>query len=225
MDEALRIAPGHIYIESQGVDFALLRGDRQAALDRGLAFIPREAESVRGSWLTSLADACIAGALLGRGAEVRARLEQAKVMPRELTAAAFRALDASHTPLRARLDSTQGFFACLIGTGGDDAARKRDLRETYAEIFGPDWAKQRWMWFIDGYLSGDRERTILGLMPRPRRERELEHPGWTELGAHFGGVADDPRIKARIAELHEKLAQARATLPKRLKDEGLTLMP
>jgi hypothetical protein len=225
IEEGLRVAPGHIVVEVQRLDFAFLRGERETVVERGLAFIPREAENVRGRWLIALSDACFAGALLGRGAEVRARLEQARVMPRELTAAAFRALDASHVPIRERVEGSQNFLPCLLGSSAEDAARKKDLLATYTEVLGPDWAKPEWMAYIDGYLRGDRERMIHGLMPRPGRERQLAEPAWLELGAHFGGVDGDPRLKARFAGLRERLAESRASLPQRLKEQGLTLTP
>jgi tetratricopeptide (TPR) repeat protein len=223
--ESLRIAPGHVFPEARSVTMALRHGEYQAALDRGLAFIPREAEDVKESWLEALSDACIAGGLLGRGAEVRARLEQAKVMPRELTAAGFRALDTSHVALEERLLFAGGFLHCLFGTGGDDATRKKDLLGAYLDILGPDWAKPHWRWFTDGFLRGDRERMVQGLLPEPGRERQLYNPIWIQLAADYAGLADEPQLKERMAEMREKLAQARAALPQRLKEQGLSLMP
>jgi hypothetical protein len=146
-------------------------------------------------------------------------------MPRELTAAGFRALDASHVALEARVLWSGGLLHCLFGTGGDDAARKKDLLGAYAEILGPDWAKPHWAWFTDGFLRGDRERMVQGLLVDPERPRKLDNPFWIELPADYAGLADEPRLKARTAELRERLAQAKASLPQRLKEQGLTLMP
>jgi hypothetical protein len=35
----------------------------------------------------------------------------------------------------------------------------------------PDWAKPHEQWFIDGYLRGDRERMVLGLLPESGCEK------------------------------------------------------
>ncbi|HSE12334.1 MAG TPA: tetratricopeptide repeat protein [Rudaea sp.] len=223
--EALRIAPGHVYPESRAIEVAFLRGDMQAVLERGLRLGPREAENVKGSWLFALEGACAAGTVLGRGAEVRARLEEMHAIPRELTPAAFRALDASHVPLEERVDESQYFVTCLFGTGGDDAQRKIDLLATYTEVLGPDWTKPHYRWFIDGYLRGDRERMVQGLLPTEGRKRELLDPKWTEIIAAFAGLADEPRLKAHFAGLRARIAQAKTELPQRLEEKGLALMP
>jgi TolB-like protein/cytochrome c-type biogenesis protein CcmH/NrfG len=223
--EALRIAPGHLFPESRATEVAFLRGDMKAVLERGLSFGPREAENVKGSWLFALEGACAAGAALGRGAEVRARLEQMHAIPRELTPAAFRALDASHVPLEERVDESQYFVTCLFGTGGDDAQRKHDLLAAHIDVLGPDWAKIHRRWFIDGFLRGDRERMVQGLLPAQGRERELFDPKWTENIAAFAGLADEPRLKACFADMRTRITAARASLPKRLEEKGLKLTP
>lgn len=223
--EALRIAPGHIYPQSRATEVIFLRGDMKAALEQSLSFAPREAENVKDSWLFALEGASAAAYLVGRAPEVRARLEEMKVIPRELTSAAFRALDSSHIPLPLRVRESQYFVHCLFGTGGDDVKRKKDLIATYADFLGSDWSKDPHMWFIDGFLRDDRERMVQGLLPRPGREAEIYDPKWPETLATVGGVADDARLKAHFAGVRARLAQARAELPQRLKDKGLTLMP
>ena len=81
------------------------------------------------------------------------------------------------------------------------------------------------MWFIDGFLRGDRERMVQGLLPGVGREAELYDPKWPETLAAVGGVADEPRLKAYFADMRTRQAQARAELPRRLKEKGLTLLP
>jgi len=223
--ESLRIAPGHIYPQSRATEVTFLRGDMEAALEDSLRFGPREAENVKDSWLFALEGASAAGYLLGRPQEVRARLEEMKVIPRELTPAAFRALDSSHVALPMRVRESPSFVHCLFGTGGDDAQRKKDLIATYVDVLGPDWAKNHQMWFIDGFLRGDRERMVQGLLPGVGREAELYDPKWPETLAAAVGVADEPRLKTHFADVRTRLAQARAELPQRLKAKGLTLMP
>jgi TolB-like protein/Tfp pilus assembly protein PilF len=223
--EALRIAPGHIYPESRRVELAFLRGDYKAARELGLSFAARGAEDVKGSWLYALEGACAAGALQGEGAQVRAQLEQLKVIPGELSAAGFRALDASHISAAQRVDDMQWYLHCLFGTGGDDNTRKKDLLAAYAELLGPDWTKSHWHWFIDGYLRGDRERMVLGLLPESDREKNLSELPWFAEFARIAGVDDDPRLKAYFADLRARIAQSRAELPQRLKEQGLSLMP
>jgi len=223
--EALRIAPGHIYPQSRATEVPFLRGDMKAALDSSLALGAREAEDVKGSWLFALEGASAAGYLLGRAAEVRARLEELKVIPRELTPAAFRALDASHVPLPVRVRESQYFVQCLFGTGGDDARRKQDLIATYNDVIGAGWATPHRMWFIDGFLRGDRERMVQGLLPEKGHEREVYDPKWAEAIAAFAHLSDEARLKARFAEVRARLANDRAELPQRLKDKGFTLMP
>jgi len=223
--EALRIAPGHIYPQSRGTEIVFLRGDMKGALDVSLSFGPREAENVKDSWLFALEGASAAGYLLGRAKEVRGRLEDVKAMPRELTPAAFRALDSSHVPLPMRVRESRFFIHCLFGTGGDDAKRKQDLIATYVDVLGIDWAKEHPMWFIDGFLRNDRERIVQGLLPGRGDEDELYDPKWPETLAAVVGVADEPRLKAHFADVRTKLAQARAELPQRLKEKGMSLMP
>jgi len=223
--EALRIAPGHIYPQARATEVTFVRGDMKAALDSALAFGPRESEDVKGVWLFALEGASATGYILGRAAEVRARLEELKVIPRELTTAAFRALDASHVPLPVRVRESQYFVHCLFATGGDDARRKQDLLATYVDVLGPDWAKPYRMWFIDGFLRGDRERMVQGLLGEPGRADELYDPKWPETIAAFAGLADEPRVKSHFADVRKRLAQQRAELPQRLKDKGFTLMP
>jgi len=225
IDESLRIAPGHIYPESRRVDMAFLRGDYARARELGLSFAPREAEDVHDSWLFGLESACAAGALQGEGAQVRAQLEQLKVIPRELTAAGFRALDATHVSAAQRVDNMQWFMHCLFGTGGDDQTRKKDLLAAYADLLGPDWAKPHGQWFMDGYLRGDRERMVLGVLPESGREKNLFDLHWYEEFARIAGIDDDPRLKAYFADQRARIAQSRAELPQRLKEQGLSLMP
>lgn len=224
-DEALRIAPGHIFPQARRTQVPFVRGDWPALLEQGLAFGPREAENTKDSWFFALSNACVAGAMLGRAAEVRERLEQFKVMPRELTPAAFRAMDARYTPLSVRVNMVDAFPHCLFGSGGDDAQRRKDLLATYTDILGPDWAKPQGRWFIDGYLRGDRERMIAGLLPAPGRERELRDWSWLEAEAKVFRVADDPRLQGHFAAQHALYAEAKATLPRRLQEQNLQLLP
>ena len=223
--EALRIAPGHIYPESRRVELAFLRHDYKAARELGLSFAPRGAEDVKGSWLYGLEGACAGGALQGEGAQVRMQLEQLKVIPRELTAAGFRALDATHLSAARRVDDMQWFLHCLFGTGGDDNARKKDLLAAYADLLGADWTKAYWHWFMDGYLRGDRERMVLGLLPESGHDMNLSELAWDVEFARIAGVDDDARLKAYFADLRARIAQSRAELPQRLKEQGLSLMP
>jgi len=117
------------------------------------------------------------------------------------------------------------FVHCLFGSGGDDARRKQDLMATYIDLLGADWAKPHPLWFIDGFLRGDRERMVQGLLPEKGREREMYDPKWPETLAAVGGVGDDPRLKAHFADLRTRITKARAELPQRLKEKGFTLMP
>jgi hypothetical protein len=124
-----------------------------------------------------------------------------------------------------RVRESRFFIHCLFGTGGDDEKRKKDLSATYVDVLGTDWAKDHHMWFIDGFLRGDRERIVQGLLPAAGGEGELYDPRWPETLAAAVGVADEPRLKAHFAEVRARLAQARAELPQRLKEKGLTLLP
>ena len=124
-----------------------------------------------------------------------------------------------------RVRESRFFIHCLFGTGGDDAKRKQDLIATYVDVLGIDWAKEHPMWFIDGFLRNDRERIVQGLLPGRGDEDELYDPKWPETLAAVVGVADEPRLKAHFADVRTKLAQARAELPQRLKEKGMSLMP
>ena len=141
---------------------------------------------------------------------MRAQLEQLKVIPRELTAAGFRALDATHVSAARRVDNMQWFMHCLFGTGGDDSARKKDLLAAYADLLGPDWAKPHEQWFIDGYLRGDRERMVLGLLPEYGREKNLFDLHWYEEFARIASIDDEPRLKVYFADQRARIAQSRA---------------
>jgi len=225
IQEALRIAPGHIYPESRATEITLLRGDMKNALAQSLSFGPREAENVKDSWLFALEGASAASYALGRAAEVRPQLEAVKAIPRELTATAFRALDAPHVSLGVRVGESQYFVHCLFGTGGDDAKRKQDLLAAYVDILGPDWNKHHSAWFIDGFLRGDRERMVQGLLPEPGASQQLYDPRWPELIAAVAGLSDEPRLKAHFADARNGLARERARLPGLLAQKGFKLLP
>jgi len=81
------------------------------------------------------------------------------------------------------------------------------------------------MWFMDGFLRGDRERMVQGLLPEVGNGAELYDPRWPETIAAAIGLADEPRLKAHFADVRTRLAQARSELPQQLKTKGLTLMP
>jgi hypothetical protein len=93
------------------------------------------------------------------------------------------------------------------------------------EILGPDWANPSYLWAVDGFLRGDRERTIAGLL----RERDfgdtLRVPDRMADFAAFAGIDDDPRVIARIEKSRAQAVAQRKLLPQVLADRGLALTP
>jgi len=66
---------------------------------------------------------------------------------------------------------------------------------------------------------------VLGLLPESGHDMNLSELAWDVEFARIAGVDDDARLKAYFADLRARIAQSRAELPQRLKEQGLSLMP
>jgi len=223
--EAERLAPGHIFPAGMAIDIAYSGGDREQVLALGLALAPRRAEEVKYAWTAAMYSSCLAAQRLGRAAELRARLEGTGALPRQFDAAAFRALDAGQGSVEQVVTFAGFMISCLFTPDLDTPARREALLASLREILGPDWANPSYLWAVDGFLRGDRERTIAGLL----RERDfgdtLRVAGRMADFAAFAGIDDDPRVIARIEKSRAQAVAQRKLLPQVLADRGLALTP
>ena len=223
--EAERLAPGHIYPASTAIDIAYARGDREQVLALGLAVLPRRVEDVKYSWVSAMFTSCQAARRLGRAAELRARLEDSGALPRQLDAAAFRALDGGQGSAAQAVTFAGFVAACLFTPDLDTPARRAALLAALREILGPDWAGPEYLWLVDGFLRGDHDRTVAGLLRERELGEELRVPARMADIAASAGIGDDPRVIARIEKSRAQAVAQRALLPQVLAERGLALLP
>ena len=114
---------------------------------------------------------------------------------------------------------------CLFTPDLDTPARREALLAALREILGPDWANPSYLWAVDGFLRGDRERMIAGLLRERDFGESLRVSGRMEDYAAFAGIDDDPRVIARIEKTRARAVAQRALLPQVLAERGLGLMP
>ena len=223
--ESEQLAPGHIYPASTAIDIAYARGDREQVLALGLALVPRRSEEVKYAWTAAMYSSCLAAQRLGRAADLRARLEESGALPRRFDAASFRALDAGQASVEQAVTLAGFMIPCLFTPDLDTPARREALLAALREILGPDWANPSYLWAVDGFLRGDRERMIAGLLRERDFGESLRVSGRMEDYAAFAGIDDDPRVIARIEKTRARAVAQRALLPQVLAERGLGLMP
>lgn len=223
--EGRRLKPGNLPTEAAAVRIHFARGQHEAALAAALAISSRHDEERRADWVTAMSAGCLAAHELGRTAELRAAMERVKVVPAEFTPQGFEALVGPRYDLRHQFSHVGRIAPCLFEPGAAGSARRTQLLQTIVALLGPDWAQERAWWYTDGLLRDDRARMVEAVLPEPGMPDPLLDLPRSLAMNRWRGTADDPAIKALVARIEARQAQARAALPARLAAEGLSLTP
>ena len=223
--EARRLKPGNLPTEAVAVQIHFARGEHEAALAGALAIASRHDEERRGDWVTAMSAGCLAAHELGRTAELLAAMERVKVVPAELSPREFEALVGPRYDLRHQASHVARLGPCLFEPGAAGAARRGQMLRTIEVLLGSDWAKERNWWFTDGLLRADRARMLEALLPAPGTPDGLLDLPRRAAMSRWVGIDDDPALKAYVARIEAKHAEARAALPARLAADGLSLTP
>jgi len=223
--EGRRLKPGNLPTEAAAIQAHFARGQHEAALAGALAIASRHDEERRFDWTNAMSVGCLAAHELGRTAELRAAMERAKVVPVEFTPQGFEALVGPRYDLRHQFSHVGRLAPCLFEPGAAGSARRAQLLQSIVALLGPDWAQERVWWYTDGLLRDDRARMVEAILPPPGMPDHLfDLPRLLAMNP-WRGTEDDPAIKAYIARIEAKQAQARAALPARLAADGLSLTP
>ncbi|MUV15274.1 tetratricopeptide repeat protein [Noviluteimonas gilva] len=214
-----RLAPGNLFAESSRVVVENARGNAQAAYDGAFALIPRAAEERRWNWTIAMGAGCLAAVELGRSAQMRQALVHAGVLAPRYDVASFRALVPNGTPINAQVRRLSMLAPCLAEPQ-DWNARRAELLATVTALKGPAWMRKPSNARFVAFLQPDRE----ALVREELGARYTEQVG-REARQRWLGIADDPRIVARNAELRRMHRAQHAGLPAMLARDRLALMP
>jgi len=221
--ESARLAPKALYVATHRTVTALSRGDLEGAYAGGLAIVGRHAEERRGNWAQALSSACLAAVELGRSPQLRAALEQAGAVPRDLTPEAFKALATPEFDVKHQLAHLARLAPCLFDLGPAGAARREQMLATADAVLDSGWAESERYDMLAATLRADREAMVIAIVTDPVAAPRGVVP--LERMLRWRGVADDPRIAARFVELKTKLAEQRVRLPKIAAEERVALLP
>ncbi|UHQ19036.1 hypothetical protein LVB87_12715 [Lysobacter sp. KIS68-7] len=214
-----RLAPGNLFAESTRVVLDHSRGHAQAAYDGAIALIPRAAEERRWDWTDAVGAGCLASVELGRTEDMRQALVRAGVLPAHYDVAGFRALVPNGVSVNAQIRRLSTLAPCLADPG-DWNARRAELLATVTAFRGETWMRKPWNARYFAFLGSDREALVRAEIAAPYAEQVGR-----EARQRWLGIADDPRIVARNAELHRMYRAQREGLAKTLAAERLSLMP
>ena len=165
---------------------------------------------------------CDAATKLGRNAELREALERERFFPRELTPEGFRALVSPTFSLDHQLGHLQLHWACRRASDGDMSAVRAQLEATVRELDVKGWEQGAFREIIAALLHDDREKLIVAMLPPALGELA---PALYEARVRALGIADDPRIAARAAEIRAAIPAQKAKLTERLAAEKIPIMP
>jgi adenylate cyclase len=221
--ESERLSPGNLHAASAAVSVAYDRGDLQAAMAGALRLVTRRAEERHDFWHNAITTGCLAARELGRGAELRAALEDANALPRDFSPAAFAASLGPKASPRVRLREIAGIRRCTFDESAADAPRRAQILALMTTTFGDDWeAREPWQG-LGAELRGDREAIIAAFIP-PQQTTLADLP--VRAGsARLLGIADDARVAAHFTGQRAAIESMRAALPAALAKEGLPLHP
>jgi len=223
LPESERLSPGNIHAASAAVSVAYDRGDLQAAMDGALRLVTRRDEERHEFWRNAMTTGCLAAHELGRGAEMRAAMENANNLPRDLTPAGFAAWVGPKALPKARLRQLMGIRRCIYDESPADAPRRAQLLAVMTETFGNDWASADEGRGIAAELRADREAIIASFIP-PQQTTADDLPVRTG-SARLLGIADDARVAAHFAEQRAAIERMRADLPAALAKANVPLRP
>jgi TolB-like protein/Tfp pilus assembly protein PilF len=214
-----RLAPGNLFAESNRVVLDQARGNVLAAYDGAIALIPRAAEERRWNWTAAMGAGCLASVELGRTAQMRQALVRASVLPMRYDLAGFRALVPSGTEINAQVRRLAMLAPCLAEPR-DWNAQRAQLLATVTELKGEAWVRKPWNARYVALLRPDRD----ALVREEVGARYTEQMG-REARQRWLGIARDPRIVARNAELHRMYRAQHDGLAAMLAREHLSLLP
>ena len=223
--EARRLKPGSLRTEATAVEIHFARGEHEATLAGALAIASRHDEERTADWVTAMSAGCLAAHELGHAPELLAAMERVKVVPTELSPQDFEALVGPRYDLRHQLVHVARLAPCLFEPGAAGAARRDQLLQTIAVLQGPDWAQDRNWWFLDGLLRADGARLLEAMLPAPGTPDLLMDLPRRAAMSRWVGLDGDPALKAYVARIEAKHAEARAALPTQLAADGLSLNP
>ncbi len=213
------LAPGNLFAESNRVVLEHARGNPKAAYDGAIALIPRAAEERRWNWTAAMGAGCLAAVQLGRTAQMRQALVRAGVLPGRYDVAGFRALVPSGVQINAQVRRLAPLAPCLAEPG-DWNAQRAQLLATVTALKGPAWMRKPWNARYVAFLQPDNE----ALIREELGSRYTEQVG-REARQRWLGIAGDPRIVARNAELHRMYRAQHAGLAATLARDHVSLLP
>jgi TolB-like protein/Tfp pilus assembly protein PilF len=220
--EGYRLKPGNLLSESAAASLHYRRGDRPDALARALKLVSRQAEEHHDFWRSAMIVGCLAANDLGRLAEMRTALENAGVLPHELSSAGFAAWVGPVASPDVQLRQLIALRRCVFTQGSADAPRRGQLHEIITALEGEDWESRDDRRALAAELSNDREAMVANaLLPKGVAADLVVREGI----ARMLGIADDARVTKAFSEQREQIAQMRAALPGALAKEGLPLLP
>ncbi len=221
--ESERFAPDNIHVASAAVSVAYDRGDNAGAVNGALKLAARWADERHDFWRNAMTAGCFAARPLGRYAEVRAALEHAGAIPRDLSPAGFAAWVGPKASAKVRMRQVMSVRFCVFDGSAADAPRRAQLLALMPATFGADWeAHEEWRG-LGPALRGDREAMIAGFIA-PQQTSIANLPVRAGL-AELLGIADDPRVVAHLAGQRGEIGKVRAAVPDALAKEGLPLRP
>jgi tetratricopeptide (TPR) repeat protein len=223
LPESERLSPGNIHAASAAVSVDYDRGDMKAAMDGALRLVTRREEERHEFWQNAMTTGCLAARELGRGAEMRAAMEDANNFPRDFTPAAFAAWVGPKASPKTRLRQLGGLRRCIYDESPADAPRRAQIFALMTQTFGNDWTSADEWRGVAAELRADREAVIANFIP-PQQTTVADLP--VRAGsARLLGIADDARVAAHIAEQRVEVERMRAALPAALAKEGIPLRP
>jgi TolB-like protein/Flp pilus assembly protein TadD len=221
--ESERFAPGNIHAASAAVSVAYDRGDNAAAMAGALKLAARWNDERHDFWHNAMTTGCLAARALGRYAEVRAALEDANAIPRDLSAAGFAAWVGPKASPKVRLRQVMTVRFCVFDQSAADASRRAELLALMTSTFGADWESHAEWRGLGPALRGDREAIVASFIA-PQQTSVADLPVRAGL-AELLGIADDPRVAAHFDAQRRQIESMRAALPDAMAKEGLPLRP
>ena len=221
--QSLRQVPGNLLAESVGIAADFSRGNLASVAERAMRIIPRRGEEHHDFWGRAVVFGCLAANETGRGAQMRAALIDAGVLPRDLGAEGFDAWVGTAASPKVRLRKLSALCRCIYTAAPADAQRREQLRALVARVEGADWEQREEWRSLAAELRNDREAIIAAfILPANTAVTDLPLRAGS---ARRLGIADDPRVVAHFAEQRAQIAKMRTELPAALAREGLSLLP
>ena len=194
-----------------------------------LAIVSRHDEERRANWSLAMSAACLSAIELGRVAELRAALVQARALPAQLTADGFKALATPALSVDHQLSHLIRMEPCLDAPAKAGPTLREQLRAAVTALKGAGWESAPQWEALSALLRDDRQAQVAVYLnaeqPSGGRPRALRDLARLDALFRWRHLTDDPRVVARFAEARAAIAEQHAGLPARLAAEGLTMRP